>query len=228
MPKLYRLDASIRAIGSVTRSLADAFVAGADGGFSDVIHRDVGTTPLPASAWRDVITSMWTPPEQLTAGQGDAVALAAELADELIAADVFLFAIPLYNFGVAHHAKAWIDLVLSEPRFEPGAARPLEGRPAYLMTARGGGYGPGTPRHGWDHSTPYLQRILQDQWGLDLTSVEVELTMAEIVPAMEALRPLAAENLRDGLATATRLGATAGNQQITSNAVARSPINSHA
>jgi FMN-dependent NADH-azoreductase len=218
MPKLYRLDASIRTDGSVTRSLADAFLAGAGGAFSDVIHREVGTTPLPAPAWRDVITSMWTPPEQLTAGQGDALALAAELADELIAADVFLFAIPLYNFGVAHHAKAWIDLVLSEPRFRPGAARPLEGRPAYLMTARGGGYGPGTPRHGWDHSTPYLQRILKEQWGLDLTSVEVELTLADVTPVMEALRPLAAENLRNGVATATRLGAAAGNPEIASNA----------
>ncbi|UYQ70760.1 NAD(P)H-dependent oxidoreductase [Pelagibacterium flavum] len=217
MPKLYRLDASIRADQSVTRSLADAFAAGADDAFSDVIHREVGTTPLPAPAWRDAVTSMWTPPEQLTTGQENARALAAELADELISADVFLFAIPLYNFGVAHHAKAWIDLVLSEPRFVPGPKRPLEGRPGYLMTARGGGYGPGTPRHGWDHSTPYLQRILKDQWGLDLTSVEVELTLADVTPAMEALRPLAAENLREGLAQAKRLGATAA-QQSPSNA----------
>ncbi|WP_338722281.1 NAD(P)H-dependent oxidoreductase [Devosia sp. XK-2] len=213
MPKLYRLDASIRTDGSVTRSLADAFVAGSDGAFSNVIHREVGTTPLPAPAWRDAVTSMWTPPEQRTVGQEDARALAAELADELISADAFLFAIPLYNFGVAHHAKAWIDLVLSEPRFVPGATRPLEGRPGYLMTARGGGYGPGTPRHGWDHSTPYLQRILKDQWGLDLTSVEVELTLAHVTPAMEPLRPLAAENLRDGLAQAKRLGATAADQE---------------
>jgi FMN-dependent NADH-azoreductase len=211
MPKLYRLDASIRAGGSVTRGLADAFIAGANGAFSDVIHREIGTT-LPSAAWRDAVTSMWTPPEQLTADQEKARALAAELADELIAADVFLFAIPLYNFGVAHHAKAWIDLILSEPRFAPSATRPLEGRPGYLMTARGDGYGPGTPRHGWDHSTPYLQRILKDQWGLDLTSVEVELTLADVTPAMEALRPLAAENLRDGIAQAKRLGATAADQ----------------
>ncbi|HEV7344198.1 MAG TPA: NAD(P)H-dependent oxidoreductase [Devosia sp.] len=209
MPKLYRLDASIRAVGSVTRSLADAFVDGADGAFSDVIRREVGVTPLPASAWRDAVTSAWTPPEQLTTAQENARLLAAELADELMSADVLLLAIPLYNFGVAHHAKAWIDLVLSEPRFVPGATRPLEGRAGYLMTARGGGYGPGTPRHGWDHSTPYLQRILKDQWGLDLTPVEVELTLADVTPAMEALRPLAAENLRDGLAQAKRLGATA-------------------
>lgn len=218
MSRLYRLDASIRADGSVTRSLADAFLAAAGDAFAEVIHRDIGTTPLPAPAWRDAISSMWTPPDQRTAGQEDARALATALADELIEADVLLFAIPLYNFGVAHHAKAWIDLVLSEPRFTPGATRPLEGRPAYLMTARGGGYGPGTPRHGWDHSTPYLQRILKDQWGLDLTSVEVELTLADVTPAMETLRPLAAENLRAGLAEAARLGAAADSAQMASNA----------
>ncbi len=217
MPSLFRLDASIRPDGSVTRSLADAFLAGAGHAF-DVSHREVGTTPLPEPAWRDAITAMWTPPEQLTAGHHQARALAGSLADELIAADVLLFAIPLYNFGVAHQAKAWIDLVLSEPRFAPGGPRPLEGRPAYLMTARGGGYGPGTPRHGWDHSTPYLQRILKDLWGLDLTTVEVELTLADVTPAMEQLRPLAAESLRAGLAEARRLGAAAATPQVAANA----------
>ncbi len=210
MPALYRLDASIRADGSVTRSLADAFVAAAGTAFAETISRDVGAAPLAANAWRDAIAALWTPAESRDAGQREATALVGTLADELMAADAFVFAIPLYNFGVAQQAKAWIDLVLADPRFAPGARRPLEGRPAYLMTARGGGYGPGTPRHGWDHSTPYLERILRDQWGLDLASVEVELTLAEVTPAMEALRPLAADNLRAGLAAAARLGAAAG------------------
>lgn len=217
MPTLFRLDASIRAEGSVTRGLADAFHSSA-GTFTDVIRREVGTAPLPATAWRDAVTSLWTPPDLLSAEQREARTLAATLADELVAADVLLFAIPLYNFGVAHHAKAWIDLVLTDPRFAPGGPRPLAGRPAFLMTARGGGYGPGTPRQGWDHSTPYLQRILKDQWGLDLASVEVELTLAYVTPAMEALRPMAAENLRAGLAAAARLGAAAAQARLGSNA----------
>ncbi len=25
-----------------------------------------------------------------------------------------------------------------------------------VLGARGGGYGPGTPRHGWDHAEPWL------------------------------------------------------------------------
>jgi hypothetical protein len=51
-----------------------------------------------------------------------------------------------------------------------------------LVTVRGGGYGPGTPREGWDHSTPYLQRILGNWWQADLTVVERELTLAATTP----------------------------------------------
>ncbi len=47
---------------------------------------------------------------------------------------------------------------------------------------RGGGYGAGTPREGWDHATPYLLRILGDVWGADVTLVEAELTLADVVP----------------------------------------------
>ncbi|MGW2222714.1 hypothetical protein ACWCSD_47625, partial [Nonomuraea sp. NPDC001684] len=59
-------------------------------------------------------------------------------------------------------------------------------------TVRGGGYAPGTPREGWDHSTPYLRRVLADMWQADLTIVERELTLAATSPGMEHLRDLAA------------------------------------
>jgi len=58
------------------------------------------------------------------------------------------------------------------------------------VISRGGGYGPGTPRAGWDHATPYLTRIFADSWGLDLKVVEAELTLAPVVPAMADLIPL--------------------------------------
>ena len=57
---------------------------------------------------------------------------------------------------------------------------------------RGGGYGAGTPREGWDHATPYLLRILGDVWGADVTLVEAELTLADVVPALAELRDAAA------------------------------------
>ncbi len=74
------------------------------------------------------------------------------------------------------------------------------------MIARGGGYGPGTPRAGWDHATPYLRQIFGAVFGADLTVVEAELTLAAVVPAMASLVP-EAERLR---AQARELAAEAG------------------
>lgn len=62
-----------------------------------------------------------------------------------------------------------------------------------LVVSRGGGYGPGTPREGGDHGSGWITRILRDVWGADVTVVETELTLADVVPAMSELRPLAAE-----------------------------------
>jgi len=62
-----------------------------------------------------------TPPESLTEEQQAALALASTLADELIAADALLFAVPLYNFGVSQHFKTWVDMVITDPRMAAGA-----------------------------------------------------------------------------------------------------------
>jgi FMN-dependent NADH-azoreductase len=62
------------------------------------------------------------------------------------------------------------------------------------VIARGGGYGAGTPREGWDHATPYLLRIFGDVFGADVTLVAAELTLADVTPAMADFRDLAKAN----------------------------------
>ena len=96
---LYRLDASIRQEGSVTRAVADTVQSTwqAEHPGAPVTRRDVGAAPLPATAWPTAVSGAWTPAEQRTPEQREATALAATLADELLAADAYLFAIPLYN-----------------------------------------------------------------------------------------------------------------------------------
>jgi len=204
---LYRLDASIRQQGSVTRAVADTVQSAwqAEHPGSAVVRRDVGAAPLPASAWPTAVSGAFTPAEQRTPEQREAFALAAELGDELLAADAYLFAIPLYNWGVAQTAKVWYDLVVIDPRFKVGL-QPLAGRPAVLVTARGGGYAPGSPREGWDHATPWMRRVFEDVFGLDLHVAEAELTLADVNPAMEALRGLAADSLRNAHVTAEAHG----------------------
>ncbi|QQR39565.1 FMN-dependent NADH-azoreductase [Devosia rhizoryzae] len=207
MSTLFRLDASIRHDGSVTRSVADRLQAGVeDNADARIVRRDVGIEPLPATAWAAAVFGPYTPAEQRSAEQNEGLALSKQVADELASADAFIFAIPLYNYGVSQHFKAWIDLLLTDARFAPGTQSPIKGRPAQLVVAKGGGYGPGTPRHGWDHATAYYRRVLEDMLGLEVEVMEVELTLAEVTPAMEALRPQAAQILADAYATAEKRG----------------------
>src|SRR6185437_6759569 len=209
---LFRLDASIRGPQSVSRQVADtaesAWLRVNPDGL--VVRRNLAETPVPADAWPLAVSANWTPAEQRTPEQQGAVALAGELADELVAADTYIFAAPLYNFGVSQHFKAWADLVLTDPRFKAGEPSAIAGRPAVLIVTRGGGYAPGTPREGWDHATGWYQRILGDVIGLDLHVSEVELTLAEVSPAMESLRPLAAELLKAGHESADKHGQLVG------------------
>ena len=208
MPTIFRLDASIRKDGSVTRAIADTLESAlvSELGDATITHREVGLAPLPSTAWAESAFAGYTPEDQRSSQQKQAQGLASELADELIGADALIFAIPLYNFGVSQHAKAWVDLLLTDPRFAPGAPKLLAGRPAYLITAKGGGYSVGTPRHGWDHATGWLMRILVDVLALNVQLIESELTLADVNPAMAGLRDLAAQNLQNAHGAAAEHG----------------------
>ena len=190
---LLRVDSSIRTDGSVSREVADALEeAWSRHHRGPVVRRDLGRDPLPAQAWPAAVSAGTTPEEARSPQQRAATAFAAALADEVLAAEAIVVAAPLYNFGVPQHLKTWIDLLITDPRLGPGTS-PLAGRPLALVIARGGGYGPGTPRAGWDHATPYLQQIFGAVLGADVTLVEAELTLASVVPAMAALVPQAEE-----------------------------------
>ena len=68
---------------------------------------------------------------------------------------------------------------------------------------RGGAYGAGTPREGWDHSTGYLRRILADVWGAELIVVEREFTLVGVNPALDQFTELAAQ-MKDAAHAAAR------------------------
>jgi FMN-dependent NADH-azoreductase len=122
--------------------------------------------------------------------QRDASIEAAALADEVLNADSLLFAVPLYNFGVSEHFKTWVDVMITEqPRLVPA----LQGKHAVAVLVRGGAYGAGTPREGWDHSTGWVKRILVDVWGLDLQTVELEFTLVGVNPALDEFKDMAEE-----------------------------------
>lgn len=186
-----RIDASIQGPSSASSELADL----AEAGWLSVqpgamfIRRRLGADPLPAHAWAAAIAGGFTPEDQRAPEQREALALASTLAAELRHADGAILALPLYNWGVSQHVKTWIDLAVAGGS---SGERLLDGTPTVVVTTRGGGYGPGAPREGWDHNTAYLRRIVADVWGADLTIVERELTLAGVNPAMDAFIEAAA------------------------------------
>ena len=204
---LLRVDSSIRHEGSVSRELTGVVerawrAAGPD---APVVHRDLAAEPDLGTTW----------PQLARAGMragAPSEPVAAALADEVLAADAVVVGAPMYNFGVPAVVKSWIDVLIVDPRFDPRSTpvgTALAGMPVVLVVACGGGYGPGTPRAGWDHATPYLRRIFADVFGADVTTVVAELTATAHDPALAALRPLAERSHADAVAAASEAGAAA-------------------
>ncbi|MDH6513817.1 FMN-dependent NADH-azoreductase [Streptomyces sp. SAI-208] len=202
---LFRLDASILPGASASAEIADIAQAEWTAAHPDgtVTRRRLGTDSLPTDAWALATVAGFTPETDRTPAQREALALASTLAEEVQGADAAILAVPLYNYGISQHFKTWVDLVISAA----GPTTPLlKGTPTVLVTVMGGGYGPGTPREGWDHSTPYLERVLDDMWGADLTIIKRELTLAETTPGMEELREFAQQQRSDALSAAREAG----------------------
>jgi FMN-dependent NADH-azoreductase len=204
-----RIDASIQGPHSASSELADMVEAGwtAAQPVTTFVRRHIGTDPLPASAWPAATTGAFTPEEQRSPEQHDALALARVVAEELLHADGAILALPLYNWGVSQHVKTWIDLAIAGGG---NGTRLLDGKPTVVVTTRGGGYGPGTPREHWDHNTAYLRRIVADVWGADLTVVERELTLAGVNPAMDPFLEAAALAKKTAQEAAYEAGTRAG------------------
>lgn len=209
---LFRLDASIRVDGSASREIADIveqeWTAGHPG--DTVVQRHLGVDPLPATVWAAAVGGSATAAADRTPEQAEAVALATALADQLQAADAILFAVPLYNYGVSQHFKAYIDLLHTEPRVLGGPQPFLAGKPVVLATVRGGAYAEGTPRHGWDHATPYLRRVIAEVWGADLTVVERDFTLVGVNPALDGFADAAAALHAEALEAARVAGRALG------------------
>lgn len=204
---LFRLDASILPATSASRPLGDIVEAQWTAAHPDsaVVRRDLGTNPVPVTAWQNAVTAGFVPEPERTPGQVEATEVATALTDELLAADALLFTVPLYNYGVSQHFKTWFDLVYTDPRVG-GPGTVLAGKPATLVTCLGGNYDPGSPKEGWDHSTPWLRRVLEDIWQLDLRVVRRPFTLVGVKPELDAFTEQAAEFKTAAEADALRLG----------------------
>ncbi|MDN7356246.1 FMN-dependent NADH-azoreductase [Acetobacter senegalensis] len=129
---------------------------------SDVIYRDLAADPIP-----------YLSSAHLTAQQGGSVpeaTIEADLAtgntciEELMAADVIVIGVPMYNFSIPAQLKSWIDrVVVAGKTFRYGANGPEgllpSGKKVFLISARGGVYSAGHAA-ALDHQEAYMLAVL--------------------------------------------------------------------
>jgi FMN-dependent NADH-azoreductase len=196
-PHLLHIDSSIQGERSISRRLTARAVAGwlAAHPGGTVTYRDLGAHPLPHLDADGGLARMVAPADH-TPAQAASWALTEELVDEIRAADTILLGLPVYNFGAPSTVKAWVDHLIAGGLSVDRATHEglLGGRDLVVLASRGGGYAPGTPREGWDHAEQWLPHALAAT-GLVPRFITAELTLADVTPAMAALKPLAAESL---------------------------------
>ncbi|MFD4584851.1 FMN-dependent NADH-azoreductase [Streptomyces sp. NPDC058423] len=197
MAHLLHIDSSAAPAGSVSREVATTFREAweQEHASGTVTHLDLATHPVPHLTPAGISARAKTAGD-MSADEAAAAALQDRLVSELRAADAYLFSVPMYNWSVPSPLKAWLDQILIAGRTTAFGDEPesVKGRPATVIISAGGGYGPGTPREGWDFATPYLRQVLGQGLGLDVHTIQVELTMAHHSPAMADLRELADTN----------------------------------
>ncbi|ANN18649.1 FMN-dependent NADH-azoreductase [Amycolatopsis orientalis] len=193
MTHLLHIDSSITGENSTSRRLTARAAAAWRAAHPEgtVTYRDLGADPLPHFDAVGNVARL-TPPDQHTPEQAERWRLFTELVGEVKSADTILLGLPLYNFGPPSTVKAWVDhLIVPGLSFDPQTKQGLlGGRDFIVLASRGGGYGEGTPRAGWDHAESWIPHGVA-LTGLEPRVVIAELTMAKVNPAMADLIPLA-------------------------------------
>jgi FMN-dependent NADH-azoreductase len=195
MAHLLHVDSSAYSLRSISKEIATTFRVAWQEAHPDgrITHRDLGSQPVPALS-EAAIAAGYAPADAHSTEQAAAFAPRERLIQEVLDADAYLLTVPMYNWGVPAAFKAWLDqIILGGRTMALDGTAPLAGRPATVILSYGGGYDPGTPRAGWDFVQPYLKTVLGEALDLDVTFIKTQLTLAEQVPAMAELIPLAKE-----------------------------------
>lgn len=102
---------------------------------------------------------------------------------EFTAADKYVFAVPMWNFGIPYRLKQYFD-ILVQPGYtfsftpEEGYKGLMTGKPAFIAYASGGEYAEGTAAKAFDYQKGYMDTILGFIGITDISTVTVEPTLA--------------------------------------------------
>lgn len=106
MAHILHIDSSPRGERSYSRKLSYKFITAWKTTYPEdtLTYRDLGHNPVPHvdEPW---IAAAFSPPEARTPELNEAIKLSDELVDEFLAADRYVFGVPMYNFSVPSTLK---------------------------------------------------------------------------------------------------------------------------
>ena len=158
---ILQINSSARSTGSHSTQLANDIARRLQSSHPGATRtlRDLGRTPHPVFD-EAVLQALFTPTDRRSPAQAVLVAQGDALIAELLAADVLVLGVPMYNFGVPAALKNWIDGIartgVTFTYTEKGPVGLVQGKKVYVALARGGRYRD-TPA---DTQVPYLKTVL--------------------------------------------------------------------
>lgn len=158
--RILKIDSSNRYKKSVSRTLTDHLTKQLMMHFPDaeLVERDLGKG-VPQLT-EDLVEAIRTPLEYYTPELASRLTFSDELVKEFIAADILVFGVPMYNYGVPSVMKAYIDLVVRAGvtfKFtEIGAVGMIENKTAYVVVTSDGV----ELDSDVDHAGGYMRKIL--------------------------------------------------------------------
>lgn len=180
MANILHIDTSPRGDRSISRALSYEFVTSWKNTHpgDTVTYRDLGRNPVPHvdESW---IAAAFTPPDARTPELAEAINLSDALIDELLAADRYVFGVPMYNLSIPSTFKAYIDQIVRVGRtfaVGEGGYKGLvdSSKKALVITSRGGTFPPGTPYAAYDLQEPYIRTIFGFIGITDITFIHAD------------------------------------------------------
>ncbi len=178
MKKLLVIESSPNGSFSISRQVTEKLVGHLKNKNQNIEIKslDLNSSPVPHLTGTTV-SAMFTPAENRTNEQKDAIILSDKLTDDFLWADEIILSVPMWNFGVPSVVKAYIDHISRAGRtfkFGPNGLEGLAaGRKVYLVVASGSVFSEG-PFAAFDQLAPYLKTFFGFIGITDFTVIRAE------------------------------------------------------
>jgi FMN-dependent NADH-azoreductase len=202
MTHILHIDSSPRSERSISRLLTKEFITAWKQAYpSDTVtYRDLGRHFIPPidEAW---VAAAFSRSKELSPQLEAALKISDELIDELLAANLCVFGVPMYNYSIPANFKAYIDQIVRVKRTftigQDGYKGLVKDKKILVVTTRGGTYS-NSPL---DFQEPYLKAIFELIGITDITFIHAEnLSMGyeerqqSIVAVSDAIQEFVARN----------------------------------